>query len=521
VCNLIDDNCDGEVDEGIKVELLPDVDGDGYGDDTAATTPGCVGTAGFTALAGDCDDSVSNRHIGASEVCNGTDDDCDGLVDDINDGVVICASGTSKDCTTAGGIAGQESCSNDCLGYDKCVGPEACNGLDDDGDSVADENFACVLGVVSVCQTSCGTSGVRQCVAGCVAGPCSASEICNFCDDDGTLGIAGESALATSLDGPRVLEADWAVVPTIDASYAGIATLMAEGNGNGYDTFVRLLDGEADTQAGAYWVDLQRYQGWGTTMIVAEMELSAVSGSMPMGGWSIVVATGGTGDLGPASDRGVPSTRTGARLDWIWGMPYQDVVDLDDRVAFGRLASPTQWRGQTFAGIEVVTGVPTRGTKFDGQTEKFSQSLVLIYQPENPYTLAREETVNIAFPTPGAASCVTSSTCSIGETCVHLPGANTGACLPTVTYRANSGTTQVDPANDIPVGSVLSIGITAGSYAYEFTPMGAPFPFTANARVVADLKLKSFNEPPGGSGLPPVTIPYSSITRDRVCPGGY
>ncbi|MCO6491481.1 MAG: thrombospondin type 3 repeat-containing protein [Phaeodactylibacter sp.] len=59
LCNGIDDNCNGLIDDGL------DVDGDG-----------------FLACQGDCDDDNPNVYPGASELCNGVDDNCDGQADE-------------------------------------------------------------------------------------------------------------------------------------------------------------------------------------------------------------------------------------------------------------------------------------------------------------------------------------------------------------------------------------------------------------------------------------------------------
>jgi hypothetical protein len=52
--------------------------------------------------------------------------------------------------------------------------PEICNGLDDDCDGVADEDFDCVLGAVEPCSY-CGVAGTTQCAEGCVLTGCDAA----------------------------------------------------------------------------------------------------------------------------------------------------------------------------------------------------------------------------------------------------------------------------------------------------------------------------------------------------------
>jgi hypothetical protein len=56
-----------------------DVDGDGWG--SSATTEACTQPSGFAAQDGDCNDNDSAVSPGATEICNGIDDDCNGITD--------------------------------------------------------------------------------------------------------------------------------------------------------------------------------------------------------------------------------------------------------------------------------------------------------------------------------------------------------------------------------------------------------------------------------------------------------
>ncbi len=78
VCNGVDDNCDGEVDEGVATTSFTDADGDGHGDpETEAAA--CDVPSGAVEVGDDCDDGDATVFPGADEVCgDGVVNDCDG-----------------------------------------------------------------------------------------------------------------------------------------------------------------------------------------------------------------------------------------------------------------------------------------------------------------------------------------------------------------------------------------------------------------------------------------------------------
>ncbi|MEO8765349.1 MAG: choice-of-anchor tandem repeat GloVer-containing protein, partial [Ginsengibacter sp.] len=82
VCNGIDDDCNGLIDDGLVfITYYRDADGDGYG--TGAGQSLCQNPGpGYATRGGDCDDNNGAIHPGAPEICNGIDDNCDGKVDE-------------------------------------------------------------------------------------------------------------------------------------------------------------------------------------------------------------------------------------------------------------------------------------------------------------------------------------------------------------------------------------------------------------------------------------------------------
>ena len=76
VCNGVDDDCDGELDERSSGTRYRDIDHDGYGDGVHLVPEEWPCSGG---PAGDCDDYNTGRHPGATEVAgDGIDQDCDG-----------------------------------------------------------------------------------------------------------------------------------------------------------------------------------------------------------------------------------------------------------------------------------------------------------------------------------------------------------------------------------------------------------------------------------------------------------
>ncbi len=80
-CNQLDDDCDGEVDQGLAYNQYADQDGDGVGSNEVVVFQ-CTPINGYLNSNGDCNDANFNVNPSQAEVCNGIDDDCDNAVDD-------------------------------------------------------------------------------------------------------------------------------------------------------------------------------------------------------------------------------------------------------------------------------------------------------------------------------------------------------------------------------------------------------------------------------------------------------
>jgi hypothetical protein len=156
VCDTVDNDCDGTVDED-DAQGAPtwysDGDGDGHGE-PGSGVPACDAPSGLVDNDADCDDTDAAVSPDATELCDSVDNDCDGTTDedDADDAPTWYAdsdgdgfgdaSTTTAACESPTDYLDDDT---DCDDTDGAVNPDAvevCDEVDNDCDGTTDEDDA-------------------------------------------------------------------------------------------------------------------------------------------------------------------------------------------------------------------------------------------------------------------------------------------------------------------------------------------------------------------------------------------
>ncbi|MCC6621543.1 MAG: hypothetical protein IT385_09840 [Deltaproteobacteria bacterium] len=274
-CNGLDDDCDGDTDEGDAIgctRYYLDEDGDGAGlwSDVRCL---CGPAAGYTASAlGDCDDEDEETGAGGAEQCNGLDDDCDGATDEgfgLGDGclapggvcvsgVVVCDGPAATRCADAapaprGTLCAALSCEDGAiLPPATCDGAGACVALP----PISCQGYACERDgegeATGRCLTTCEGDGDCAAGWGCgVEGACEEGDASCPGDPEAVVGVSCRPSPTSCAAGTIGCDVDGAAVCVVDGDApAGVTCGDARCAGGGYLLAAR-CDGQGACQSGA------------------------------------------------------------------------------------------------------------------------------------------------------------------------------------------------------------------------------------------------------------------------------
>ncbi len=213
VCDDIDNDCDGDVDEGLTTTYYRDGDVDGWGTATDTQQSCAAPPVGYVAAVGDCDDSTAAVNPSAPEVCNGIDDDCDTLIDpgmtstwypDLDtDGFGETGAGAEFCTQPSDHVADSTDC-DDTDGSINTGGTEICDGKDNDCNGTIDDG---ATNVYFADADADGFGDPANTVTACTL-PAGYSEDDTDCDDTEALATPDGTEVCDGIDNDCDLTVD-------------------------------------------------------------------------------------------------------------------------------------------------------------------------------------------------------------------------------------------------------------------------------------------------------------------------
>ncbi len=254
LCDNIDNNCDGQVDEGLIINnYYADADGDGFGNAaTAVSSCQSMAPMGFVANSLDCDDQDTLTNPAAPERCDGIDNNCNGLADDgiafydyylDGDGDGFGTAANAINVCDENIPTGYVTNNQDCDDQDALINPDAaelcdtidnnCNGMIDDGIVVYNyyedndgDGYGSIINVITSCN---GITPVGYVVIG------------MDCDDENAVVNPGSPDICDGLDNDCNGQAD--DQPPIYEQYL-------DADGDGFGSYFIRIDTCASTLTG-------------------------------------------------------------------------------------------------------------------------------------------------------------------------------------------------------------------------------------------------------------------------------
>ena len=308
LCNGIDDNCDGAVDEGLERDWYSDYDRDGFGSPLSPVSA-CAMPDGYVISNTDCNDDDDTSFPGADERCDGADNDCDGATDEdavdpttwYEDADADGYGDPARDTLACDAPAGMVADDSDCDDANAEAHPGAeewCNGEDEDCDGAIDEDalnpvtwyadsdgdgFGDLLSTFSACEQPLGYgSDSTDCDDTAAAINPMATEVCDGIDNDCDGGIdlaavdptswyadadrdgfGDATSTTTACDVPSGYTADDDDCDDTDAAINPTATELCDGLDNDCDGVV-----DDDASGGATWYADTDGDGFGDFLAV-------------------------------------------------------------------------------------------------------------------------------------------------------------------------------------------------------------------------------------------------------------